>query len=169
MKPECSWMWASSQKKPSTGWKMFPMRAGRSHFSRSNFQMQDTEEGMSASVCLSIFPCVYHYFTTDVVDVSISNEESKKVSFSPGGRYEWFLGDFTTFVCEKSSHFNTALLYFKERHLYLISQAEKEYLVLFLSHTAGERWICSCSVSDSDFITYPHRNCQSIKPCSFTD
>lgn len=36
-----------------TGWrtkKMFPLRAGRSHFSLSNFQMQEAWDGMSAYV-----------------------------------------------------------------------------------------------------------------------
>lgn len=34
--------------------KMFPLRAGRSHFSLSNFQMQDTGDEMSAYVRLSV-------------------------------------------------------------------------------------------------------------------
>lgn len=57
-RPEWAWMWASSQKKTSTGWKMFPVRAGRRHFSPSNFQMQGTEGEMSACVR---FKCVFFH------------------------------------------------------------------------------------------------------------
>lgn len=78
MKPECSWMWASSQKKPFTGWKMFPVRAGRSHFSWSNFQMQDTEDEMNASGCLSV--CVYFSMCMPLLYHVCSQAQSMSIS-----------------------------------------------------------------------------------------
>lgn len=42
VKPACSWMWASSQKKLRTSRKTFPRRDGRRHFPWTNFQTQDS-------------------------------------------------------------------------------------------------------------------------------
>lgn len=195
MKPEWSWMWASSQKKPSTGWKMFPVRAGRSHFSWSNFQMQDTEDEMSASVCLSVYffsMCISLLYHVCSQTRSLSKSRMKEAK-SWGGHHDWctftcYLDDFRDFVSfsseKKSCKESCMLLYISCLYLsinvlrlriktdafLLYKRNWKRISPIFVQpHNAGERWICSCTVSDSDFITYPHRNCLSIKLCSFID
>lgn len=178
-------MWASSQKKPSTGWKMFPVRAGRSHFSRSNFQMQDTEDEMSASVCLNVHFSMSISLLYHIVEHDLCRHLKKQK-----GEVEIRIGDLLlailncdyiiSFGSEKfcvkvvSCNESCRLLFvtFLNQEwciFYSRSKTEKEYLISLFSHTSGERWICSCTVSDSDFIAYPQRNCLSIKSCSFTD
>lgn len=70
--------------------------------------MQDTEDEMSAYVCLSVYffhvyiitvPCLF----SSTIYVKISNKGSKKVRFSRGGHHDWctftrYLDDFRYFV-----------------------------------------------------------------------
>lgn len=63
--------------------KMFPLRAGRSHFSLSNFQMQDAGDEMSAYVRLSVcFPMCISLLDQCLCplrcNIRVSNSGSKK-------------------------------------------------------------------------------------------
>lgn len=147
MKPECSWMWASSQKKPSTGWKMFPARAGRSHFSWSSFQMQDTEDEMSASVCLSVcfstcmpLPC---HVCSQAQSMSIPLMKDVKrwgflqVDIMIGCWWRWwFKLKESIFRLHFSCNYLAKVFYFLSRNVHFTSQAKlKKNILYFCSAT----------------------------------
>lgn len=70
--------------------KMFPLRAGRSHFSLSNFQMQDTGDEMSAyvrlSVCFSMCISLLDQCTRSAVAPASPTAGANEMRFPQDGR-----------------------------------------------------------------------------------
>lgn len=142
---------------------------------------------MSKCVFFHVYIITALCLFSSTIHVNISNKGNKKVPFSRGGHQ-----DECTFTCHLMVLFLLAqikkgewrnvcccfmlpvvttiinkvlLLLIKPPHFVFTSQTKKGHNFLF--HHTGERWICSCTLSDS--LYYPHRNCLSIKLCSFTD